>query len=56
MQRQNKKFNESDLNEKIILATKDEIKAFTTKAELKVELDKTVKLQTYDLSLFSKLL
>ena len=41
--------NESDLDEKI----KEEIKSFATKAELKAEQDKTVKLQTYDISLFS---
>ena len=45
--------NESGLNEKIkILATKEEIKRLVTKAELRAEQAKIVKLQTYDLSLF----
>ena len=42
--------NKSGLNE-MILATKEE-KKIETKAELKAEQDKTVKLHTYDLSLF----
>ena len=41
--------NKSGLNE-MILATKE--KKIETKAELKAEQDKTVKLQTYDLSPF----
>ena len=45
---QKKLVNKSDLEEKI----KEEIKILATKAELKPEKDKTVKLQTYDLSLF----
>ena len=41
------------MNEKIkTLPTKDEIKRLATKAELKAEQDKIVKLQTYDLSVF----
>ena len=45
--------NESYLNEKIkTLAKKEEIKTLAPKAESKVEEDKTVKLQTYDLILF----
>ena len=49
----NKLVNESGLNEKIkILATKEEIEKLAIKAELKVEQDKIVKLQTYDLSHF----
>ena len=43
--------NESVLNEKITLTTKEEIKELATQAELKAEQDKLVKLQTYDLSL-----
>ena len=42
------------MNEKIkTLPTKDEIKRLATKAELKAEQDKIVKLQTYDLNLFT---
>ena len=49
----NKLDNESGLNEKIkILATKKEIEKLAIKAELKVEQDKIVKFQTYDLSHF----
>ena len=45
--------NESGLNGKIkTLATKKDIKKSATKAKLKAEQDKVVKLQTYDLSLF----
>ena len=43
-----KLINESDLDRKI----KEEITTLATKAELKAEQDKMVKLQTYDLSLF----
>ena len=46
-------FNETALNEKIKTATtKEERKKIATKAELKAEQDKRVKLQTYNLSLF----
>ena len=42
------------MDEKIkTLATKEEIKTLATKAELKEKQDKIVKLQTYDLSLFT---
>ena len=40
--------NESNLNDKI----KEKIKTLATKAELKTEQDKIVKLQIYDSSLF----
>ena len=41
------------MNEKIkTLATKEKVKKLATKAELKVEQDEIVRLQTYDLSLF----
>ena len=43
-------FNKSVLNEEV--KTKEEIKKSATKAELKVEQDKIVTLQTYDLSFF----
>ena len=44
---------ESSLNEKIkTLATKEEMKTLATIAELKVEKDKTVKLQAFDSSYF----
>ena len=50
---QKKLANEYDFNEKIkTLTTKEEIKALPGKAELKLEQDKIVKLETYDLSLF----
>ena len=50
---QKKLVNESDIDEKIkTLASKEETKALVTKAELKAEQDKIVKLQTYDLSPF----
>ena len=45
--------NESDVNGNLkALGKKIETKILTTKAELKVEQHKIVKLQTYDLSLF----
>ena len=47
-----KLINEPGLNEKIKLPTKEKMKKLVTKAELKAEQDKRVKLQTYDLSLF----
>ena len=40
------------MNEKIKLPTKEKMKKLVTKAELKAEQDKRVKLQTYDVSLF----
>ena len=45
---QKKLIQESDLDRKI----KEEIKTLATKAKLKAEQDKIVKLQTHDLSLF----
>ena len=47
----NKLVNEFGLNEKIKTLATEEIKTLATKAELKAEQDKIVKLQTYDLSL-----
>ena len=45
--------NDYDLNEKIkTLATKEETETLATKAELKAEQGKILKLQTNDLSLF----
>ena len=45
--------NQSGLNKMVKPLTKEaEIKKLATKAELKAEQDKIVKLQTYDLSLF----
>ena len=49
---QKKLINESNLNKKIkALTTREEIKT-ATKSELKANLDKLVKFQTYDLSHF----
>ena len=50
---QKKLINEYDLNEKIKkISNKRKIKTLATKAELKAEQDKIIKLQTYDLRLF----
>ena len=45
--------SESGLNEKIkTLATEEKIEKLATKSELKAKQDKTVKLKTFDLSVF----